>query len=172
MNVNSLAAPSEAIRVHVALGSNLGDRAARLDQALKALERLAEVSSLDCSPWYETAPMGPTDQPAYLNAVCRFWTSLSPLALLERLQRIEAEAGRRRPAARWSARTLDLDLLLYGDRVIDVDRLRVPHPGLHERSFVLRPLLDLDPTLEVPGVDDLRARLELVPDLGIRPYRR
>lgn len=155
-------------RVHVALGSNLGDRAAALGKACDALRALSSDGRLRCSPLYESAPMGPSDQPDYLNAVCAFTTSLAPQALLAALQRIENAAGRVRPAVRWSARTLDLDLLLYGARRIDTPDLTVPHPGIAERTFVLMPLHDLDASLDVPGQGAVSTLLAALDTDGIR----
>ena len=158
----SAAGPSVPERVHVALGSNLGERRRTLESACESLRAFASDARVRCSPLYESAPMGPAEQPDYLNAVCTFETRLAPEALLAALQRVEASAGRVRPARRWSARTLDLDLLLYGTRRIDTPSLTVPHPGIAERAFVLLPLADLDAGLEIPGrgvVSDLLAAL-------------
>ena len=108
--------------------------------------------TLAVSPFYETAPVGPADQPDYLNAVARFGTALDPEPLLDALQAIEARHGRvREGARRWGERTLDLDLLLHGDARLDGSRLAPPHPGIAARAFVLAPLADLDPELVVPG---------------------
>jgi len=98
----------------------------------------------------------PADQPAYINAVARLETQLSVTALLDALQAIEAQHGRVRSGERWGPRTLDLDILLYGDAQIDTPRLRVPHPGLAERNFVLQPLAEIAPMLEIPGLGALR----------------
>lgn len=137
---------------HVALGSNLGDRAATLVSARDALAALADAGTLVASGVYETAPFGPRDQPDYLNAVVRLGSALAPEALLDALQDIERRHGRvREGARRWGERTLDLDLLLLGQARVDSARLRVPHPGLAERAFVLAPLAELDPDLVVPG---------------------
>ena len=158
----------DAVRVHVGIGSNLGEREARVEAACRAMAPLA-VDAVRCSPLYESEPMGPSDQPDYVNAVCTFLSTHAPHELLAELQRIEREAGRVRPAARWSARTLDLDLLLYGERVLDTPDLVIPHPGIAERAFVLRPLADLEPALVVPGrgrVDELLAALG---ESGTRP---
>ena len=129
----------------MALGSNLGDRDVHLEFALRALVDLDGVEPRVCSPVYETDPVGPREQPPYLNAVLSLETSLVPAALLEAMLDIEERAGRsRRPAVpRWSSRSLDLDLLLYGDRVLDEPGLSVPHPRLPERLFVLLPLCEV-----------------------------
>jgi 2-amino-4-hydroxy-6-hydroxymethyldihydropteridine diphosphokinase len=127
----------------VGLGSNLGDRAAYLLLGLSALSRLPETRLLRLSPVYETDPVGPP-QPPYLNMVAELETELSPKGLLAEMLRIEKALGRER-RERWGPRTLDLDLLLYGDLVLEEAGLSVPHPRLHERAFVLVPLLDLLP---------------------------
>jgi 2-amino-4-hydroxy-6-hydroxymethyldihydropteridine diphosphokinase len=131
------------VRAYVGLGSNLGDRAAHLLLGLSALSRLPKTRLLRLSPVYETDPVGPP-QPPYLNMVAELETELSPKGLLAEMLRIEKALGRER-RERWGPRTLDLDLLLYGDLVLEEAGLSVPHPRLHERAFVLVPLLDLLP---------------------------
>ncbi|ALJ90130.1 2-amino-4-hydroxy-6-hydroxymethyldihydropteridine diphosphokinase [Thermus aquaticus] len=131
------------MKAYVGLGSNLGDRAAYLLLGLSALSRLPETRLLRLSPVYETDPVGPP-QPPYLNMVAELETALSPKGLLAEMLRVEKALGRER-RERWGPRTLDLDLLLYGDLVLEEAGLSVPHPRLHERAFVLVPLLDLLP---------------------------
>jgi 2-amino-4-hydroxy-6-hydroxymethyldihydropteridine diphosphokinase len=131
------------VRAYVGLGSNLGDRAAYLLLGLSALSRLPKTRLLRLSPVYETDPVGPP-QPPYLNMVAELETALSPKGLLAEMLRVEKALGRER-RERWGPRTLDLDLLLYGDLVLEEEGLSVPHPRLHERAFVLVPLLDLLP---------------------------
>ena len=131
------------MRAYVGLGSNLGDRAAYLLLGLSALSRLPKTHLLRLSPVYETDPVGPP-QPPYLNVVAELETELSPTGLLAEMLRVEKALGRER-RERWGPRTLDLDLLLYGDLVLEEAGLSVPHPRLHERAFVLVPLLDLLP---------------------------
>ena len=131
------------MRAYVGLGSNLGDRAAYLLLGLSALSRLPKTHLLRLSPVYETDPVGPP-QPPYLNMVAELETELSPKGLLAEMLRVEKALGRER-RERWGPRTLDLDLLLYGDLVLEEAGLSVPHPRLHERAFVLVPLLDLLP---------------------------
>lgn len=143
-------AERDAVTAYIGLGSNLEDPWAQLGHALEALRRLPRSELLHCSPFYRSVPMGPADQPDYLNAVAALCTKLAPLELLDQLQAIEAAQGRRRGALRWGPRTLDLDLLLYGAKVIESPRLTVPHPGLAERSFVLVPLFDIAPDLLLP----------------------
>ena len=133
--------------VAVGLGANLGDRRSTLRRAAASLSGLGERTAV--SPLYETAPVGGPPQPDYLNAVVVLETSLGPRALLDRLLSLEREAGRVR-RRRWGPRLLDLDLLLYGDREIDLPGLRVPHPRMAERRFVLEPLLAAWPAASLP----------------------
>jgi len=159
----------------MALGSNLGDRDVHLEFALRALVDLDGVEPRVCSPVYETDPVGPGEQPPYLNAVLSLETSLVPAALLEAMLDIEERAGRsRRPdVPRWSSRSLDLDLLLFGDRTIDEPDLKVPHPGLAERAFVLVPLADLAPDLVHPVLGEtISSLLARVSREGVRPWQR
>ena len=147
----------------VALGSNLGAREAHLCGAVAALRALPGIRDVVVSPVYETDPVGPGPQQVYLNAVARLHTDLSPQRLLRELLAIERRAGRERSAGRNASRTLDLDLLLFGDRCIDEPELEIPHPRMHERAFVLEPLGDVagdrvHPRLAVP-VRDLAARV-------------
>ena len=143
---------------YVGLGSNLGDREATLRAALELLgDDVVAVSS-----FRETDPVGYLDQPRFLNAAAALETGLEPRPLLERLLEIELGLGRTRDGPRFGPRTIDLDLLLYGDRVIAEPGLVVPHPRLAERRFALEPLAELDPDLVVPGlgrVADLLSRL-------------
>lgn len=127
-------------KVAIAVGSNLGDRQSHIDFAV---DRLAAVlSDLKISPFYETAPVGVGPQPAFLNGAIVGATALSPRALLDRLLDIERERGRDRPYP-GAPRTLDLDLILYGDLILDEPGLQVPHPRFRERAFVLAPLADV-----------------------------
>jgi 2-amino-4-hydroxy-6-hydroxymethyldihydropteridine diphosphokinase len=139
-----------AVDAYVALGSNLGDREAHLAAALGALRARPGIRVTSVSKLYQTAPVGPPPQGPYLNAVARLRTRLAPRALLACLLEIEAAEGRLRETGRWSARTLDLDLLFYGSLTLDEPGLRVPHPRLHERAFVLEPLCELAPRLVHP----------------------
>ena len=134
-------------RVYIALGSNLGDREANLRQALEALP--PEVEVLERSPIYETEPWGYEDQPAFLNQVVEGETELDPKATLDHLKRIEQQIGRQ-ARFRYGPREIDLDLLFYDERVIDTPDLELPHPRLHQRAFVLVPLVDLAPDLQHP----------------------
>lgn len=132
---------------YIGLGSNLGDSRQILTEAIQKLATLGVVS---VSKLYQSPPMGPQDQPHYFNAVARLETDLAALTLLDQLQQFEQNAGRVR-LRRWGERTLDLDLLLYGDEQIQHERLTVPHVGILERDFVVIPLLDLDPNLHIQG---------------------
>ena len=136
-----------SIRAYIGLGSNLGDSQQILREAVA---KLATLGSVKISRLYQSPPMGPQDQPNYLNAVVQLETTLAPLALLDQLQQFEQDAGRVR-LRRWGERTLDLDLLIYGQEQIQNERLTVPHMGILERDFVLIPLLDLDDHLQLNG---------------------
>lgn len=138
------------ITAYIGIGSNLGDPHEQVAQAFKALEALPETRLAGRSPLYRSAPIDAPGQPDYVNAVAAVETALSAPQLLEALQAIETRQGRTRPFAR-APRTLDLDLLLYGDAAFASTHLTLPHPRMHERAFVLCPLLDLDPRAEVPG---------------------
>ncbi len=142
---------------YVGLGANLGDREKTIRAAVAELPDVVAVS-----PLRETDPVGVTDQPRFLNGVAALETELAPRELLDVLLAVERQLGRER-RERWGPRTIDLDLLLYGDEVIEEDGLKIPHPRLHERRFVLEPLADLAPQLVVPGlggVEDLLAELD------------
>lgn len=137
-------------RCFIGLGSNLGEPRQQLAKALSALSTLASGGALRVSPLYRSLAIGPGKQPDYLNAVAELECALPALTLLRELQAIETAQGRER-LERWGARTLDLDLLLYGDDHIDTPELTVPHPRLRERQFVVQPLLDLAPQLTLPN---------------------
>ncbi|MDP8243503.1 MAG: 2-amino-4-hydroxy-6-hydroxymethyldihydropteridine diphosphokinase [Candidatus Hinthialibacter antarcticus] len=137
---------------YIALGSNLGDREALIDQAIEQIHRDAAILGLRCSPLYETAAVEIGDAPAFINGVIEAQTSLAPEDLLQRLLSIEHTMGRERPAdGGHASRTIDLDLLLFGDQIIHTPALQVPHPRMNERRFVLQPLADLCPDLTPPG---------------------
>ena len=133
------------VRAYIGLGGNLDQPAARIRQARAALALLPNTREAAFSRLYRSAPMGPADQPDYVNAVMALDTELEPIALLDHLQAIENAQGRVRLGERWGPRTLDLDLLLYGDLHLDDPRLTLPHPRMRERAFVLRPLADIAP---------------------------
>lgn len=144
--------PPDCVTAFIALGSNLGERSAHLRAGRAALAGLPGTRLVASSRVYETAPVGPPPQGPYLNAVVQLETEFQARELLMHMLAIEAETGRRREAAdeRWGPRTLDLDLLLYGDSRIAEDGLQVPHPRLHERAFVLEPLCELAGDVEHP----------------------
>jgi 2-amino-4-hydroxy-6-hydroxymethyldihydropteridine diphosphokinase len=151
-------------RAFVGLGSNLGDREGTLRAAVGRLRGLRQTEVRGVSAFRDTEPVGVVDQPRFLNGAVELETGLAPRALLDALLELERAFGRDRAAGPpHGPRTLDLDLLLYGEEEIRADGLEVPHPRLHERRFVLEPLADLDPALVVPGrgpVQDLLANLE------------
>ena len=155
----------ESVHAYIALGSNLGARELHLYQARLALEMATGIEVVCASRIYETDPVGPEGQGPYLNAVLGLQTELSPRALLDQLLEIERQQGRRRGTEieRWSARTLDLDLLLYADECKEEEGLEIPHPRLHERAFVLEPLCELAGDRVHPRLaetlETLRARL-------------
>jgi 2-amino-4-hydroxy-6-hydroxymethyldihydropteridine diphosphokinase len=151
------------VRAYVGLGSNLGDREATLRAALGDLDSSPGVRVAAVSTLIETEPVGYLDQPSFLNGVAALETELSPRALLDLLLAVERRHGRRREGVpQGGPRTLDLDLLLYGEAELDEPGLRVPHPRLHERAFVLGPLAELDSSLNIPAkgrVQELLAKL-------------
>lgn len=138
------------IDAYIALGANLENPYQQLLQAIEHLKQLPQSEWRGVSPLYSSSPMGPQDQPDYVNGVAYIQTSLGPHQLLDELQKIELTQGRVRKSERWGPRTLDLDLLLYGQQVIQDERLIVPHYGMKERAFVLVPLFDIAPTLVLP----------------------
>lgn len=139
------------MRCYIGLGSNLAHQHISSVEILQqAVQALAKIGTISVSKLYKSPPMGPQDQPDYFNAVVALDTDLEPLPLLDYLQACEQQAGRVR-LRRWGERTLDLDLLLYGQQNIQNERLTVPHIGVLERDFVLLPLLDLDPEIVVAG---------------------
>jgi 2-amino-4-hydroxy-6-hydroxymethyldihydropteridine diphosphokinase len=144
-------------RAYVGLGANLGDREATLRAALEQLAAEPEIELVAVSSFRETDPVGYLDQPRFLNAAAAVDTELPAHELLGRLLAIERRLGRTREGPRFGPRTIDLDLLLYGDEEIDEPGVEVPHPRLHERLFALEPLAELDPALVVPGRGPLKA---------------
>jgi len=159
---------SESVLAFIGLGCNLGNRQANLASAVDALQNHPHCSNVVCSSVYETDPMGPQDQPDYLNAVVSLLCTIDAHELLRLLQLIEKEHGRVRDGTRWGARTLDLDLLLFGDHVINSPTLSVPHPGIAERSFVLLPLAELAPELNIPQLGMVTELTSQCRQFGIR----
>ncbi|MDZ7750826.1 MAG: 2-amino-4-hydroxy-6-hydroxymethyldihydropteridine diphosphokinase [Gammaproteobacteria bacterium] len=154
----------DGVTAYIGIGANLEGPAGRVAQAIHDLDAVPHTRLEAASRRYIGPPMGPPDQPDYVNAVARLATGLEPHALLDALQALERASGRRRgEGERWGPRPLDLDILLFGDRTLADDRLTVPHPGVHLRPFVYVPLLEIAPALVVPGLGPLAA---LVGDLG------
>lgn len=150
-------------RSYIGIGSNLNDPVAQVRQAFLALSNIRDTKLLAQSALYSNPPMGPKDQPNYVNAVAELDTALSPQALLVQLLEVELRAGRdRTKAIHWGPRVLDLDLLVYSDRIVSEANLKVPHPGIAHRSFVLLPLFDIAPQLDIPGVGALAELLARV----------
>lgn len=155
------------MRVIIGLGSNLADPVEQVLTAVKALQLLPDTNVINSSSLYASPPMGPQDQPDYTNAVVALDTTLSAHDLLDQLQTIELQHGRERKR-HWGERTLDLDLLIYGDKIIDDERLQVPHPGIPVRSFVLYPLQEIAPELIVPGMGAIEQLCTQCPLDGLR----
>lgn len=147
----------------IGIGANLGDPQRQVLSAIDELHRLEKTRVGAVSALYRSTPMGPQDQPDYINAVCMLETGLTADMLLAVLQAIETRHGRIRSGERWGPRTLDLDILLYGDQTIDSPHLRIPHPGLAERDFVLHPLAEIAPGLQVPGLGPIAELLRGCP---------
>lgn len=157
------------MRAYVALGSNLGDSRQHLLDAIKALAALPHTEVTARSRIYRTPPWGVTDQPDFLNAVVALETALEPHDLLGALLAIERAAGRQRNGERWGPRTLDLDLLHVADRTVNDERLTLPHPHIADRAFVLLPLYDVAPDLEIPGQGRVADLLRGVDTQGCTP---
>jgi 2-amino-4-hydroxy-6-hydroxymethyldihydropteridine diphosphokinase len=160
-----------AERCYIGLGANLVEPVAQLQAAVTALGQLPETRLVQVSRFYSSKPMGPQDQPDYVNAVAALDTRLTPLALLHALQQIELAHGRQRKAERWGPRTLDLDILLFGMQQIDHPELTVPHYGMQLREFVLYPLAELAPDLILPDGVALQSLLQRVPLNGLTPLQ-
>lgn len=156
------------ITAYIGLGSNLANPVEQIKSARVAITQIDDVQELAFSSLYHSSPMGPQDQPDYINAVMCVATDLPPIDLLRCLQRIENEQGRIRKNQRWGARTLDLDVLLYDDQVIELPDLIVPHTGLTERAFVLYPLYEIAPNTRVPGKGKIADLLVQCPMNGLK----
>jgi len=159
--------PEKAI-VYIGLGSNLADPASQIKAGRTAIRALKGIHELAFSSLYYSLPMGPQDQPDYFNAVIAVETTLLPMVLLRALQTIENAQGRIRKTERWGPRTLDLDILLYSDQILDLSDLTVPHQGIAERSFVLYPLFEIAPHIQVPGHGALADLLSQCPLAGLK----
>jgi len=150
-------------RVYIAIGSNLASPLEQVHAALAALAEIPDSQIVAVSPFYRTPPLGPQDQPDYLNAAVALDTDLAPETLLDHTQRIELQQGRERKAHRWGPRTLDLDIMLFGDRQIATPRLTVPHYDMKNRAFMLLPLVHIAPDVCFPDgvkVADILANLD------------
>lgn len=140
---------NKSVRAYIGLGSNLNNPVSQLQQALQAIANIPITQLSKISSFYQTSPMGPQDQPDFINAAVEIQTNLSALALLKQLQAIEQRQARQRQI-KWGPRTIDLDLLLYGDWLMQTAELILPHPGISQRDFVLYPLYELAPDLKLP----------------------
>ncbi|MDF3829074.1 MULTISPECIES: 2-amino-4-hydroxy-6-hydroxymethyldihydropteridine diphosphokinase [unclassified Pseudocitrobacter] len=147
---------------YIAIGSNLASPLEQVNAAIQALGEIPQSRIVALSSFYRTPPLGPQDQPDYLNAAVALETSLAPEALLDHTQRIELQQGRVRKAERWGPRTLDLDIMLFGDAVINTERLTVPHYDMKNRGFMLWPLFEIAPELVFPNGETLRQRLAVI----------
>lgn len=152
---------------YIGLGANLHQPVVQLHAAISYLQQLPQSRLVTVSSFYSSRPMGPQDQPDYVNAVAELHTSLQPEALLDQLQRIELEQGRQRKDERWGPRTLDLDILLFDNLQINTTRLTVPHYGMKQREFVLYPLAEIAPQLVLPCGTVLGALLSHIPLNGL-----
>jgi 2-amino-4-hydroxy-6-hydroxymethyldihydropteridine diphosphokinase len=158
----------EIATAYIGLGSNLENPEAQIRSAQASIAKLEGVEEQAFSDLYQSIPMGPQDQPDYINAVMSVTTSLAPHELLRCLQDIENKQGRVRTGERWAARTLDLDLLIYGDKQIQTPDLTIPHPGLADRAFVLYPLYELTSELWVPGIGNIADLIKKCPLTGLK----
>jgi len=157
---------------YIGLGSNLSDPINQVQSALNDLSQEPMITELQASSLYRSTPLGGMEQPDYINAVARITTTLTPDALLEICQQIEQSHGRDRTTGHWSARTLDLDIILYGQEIIQTDTLTIPHYGMHERNFVLIPLAELDPDLLLPDNMSIHDALTKITTEGLVKVER
>lgn len=154
--------------IFIGLGSNLDEPLSQLKKAIEYLKNIENLTVVNVSDFYSSSPMGPQDQPDYINAVAELSTTLTAEQLLNELQRIEQKQGRVRKQ-HWGARTLDLDILLFGNEVINTERLIVPHSGISERNFVLYPLRDLvNSSFKIPKAGNISELLAACPKEGIK----
>lgn len=156
------------VTIFVGIGANLNNPKAQVNGALVALKKLTKSHVIAESSLYRTPPMGPQNQADYINAVAKLETGLLPIELLDELQAIEKSHGRVRKSERWGPRTLDLDLLLYGNQVIEKKRLTVPHYGIKQRAFVLVPLAEIEPQLILPDNSQIAELIKQTGNQGIQ----
>ena len=147
--------------IYIGLGSNINDPCLQIKKAVSALGELADTEVLSNSGYFKSKPMGPEDQPDYINAVVEIETLLNPVQLLESCQQIERQQGRIKQR-HWGERSIDLDILLFADQEIETESLVVPHPGICQRDFVYMPLLKINPELKIPGKGTLKVIVESV----------
>ncbi|MCK5362228.1 MAG: 2-amino-4-hydroxy-6-hydroxymethyldihydropteridine diphosphokinase [Gammaproteobacteria bacterium] len=169
--MTAAAAPIDAATAttaYIGIGSNLEQPVHQVLQARDALARLPNTRLLEFSPLYRNPALGPGRQPDYVNAVAAIETRLAAHELLDALQAVEANQGRVRGSNQWAPRTLDLDLLLYGDSELGDECLTVPHPRLAQRAFVLKPLLDIAPNLDVPGLGPVTMLLSKLSEASLQ----
>jgi 2-amino-4-hydroxy-6-hydroxymethyldihydropteridine diphosphokinase len=152
---------------YIGIGSNQQDPVKQAQQAIEAIDSHPSITIISSSALYCSAPMGPQDQPDYINAVVSIETTLNAEALLDALQSIEQNQGRVRKDNRWGPRTLDLDILLFDNQEINTERLVIPHYGMHEREFVLYPLFEISPNLTLPNGTHLSHLLKLCDKNGL-----
>lgn len=145
---------------YIALGSNLASPLEQVNAAVQAIGEIPDSHVVAVSSFYRTPPLGPQDQPDYLNAAVALETALAPEVLLSHTQRIELQQGRVRKAERWGPRTLDLDIMLFGQEIIHTDTLTVPHYDMHNRGFMLWPLYEIAPSLHFPDGITLQQHLD------------
>jgi 2-amino-4-hydroxy-6-hydroxymethyldihydropteridine diphosphokinase len=155
---------------YIAIGSNLGQPVEQAKRAINALRHMPRSKFIAASSLYCSKPMGPRDQPDYINAVVAIKTDLPPLELLEQTQSIELKQGRTRKAERWGPRTLDLDIILFGNQLIESPRLTIPHYGMKTREFVLYPLAEIAPDLMLPDGSKLAQLLKDVDRKGLTKW--
>jgi len=158
--------------VYIGLGSNLENPEHQIKNAIKAIKAIESTVMLSISSLYYSRPMGPQDQPDYMNAVAELSTSLAPIALLDALQKIENDAGRIRKDNQWGPRILDLDILLFDNKIINTERLIVPHYGLTKREFVLLPLHEIAPNLRLPSGESVEKLSESIPSNGLKIHSK
>lgn len=152
---------------YIGLGSNLNDPKQQILHALSSLRKIPDAEVVRVSSLYRSKPLGPEDQPDYVNAAAMLETSMSAFKLLTQLHQIEQDSGRIRDSQNWGPRIIDLDLLLFGDEKINEENLTVPHPEISNRNFVLYPLIEMTPDLTIPGQGAARDLLEQVAAEGL-----